>query len=91
MEETIRDPNKCLEPVVLACVPKCHTIPSRKEFHFICFKVNTELACVDIKLSADMFVSPVRSLVCGWHDHRQDMGYLQVPSRASSVVPSAPR
>jgi hypothetical protein len=75
----------------LEYVPNCRTISGSKGFQFISFKVNIVLSYVDIKLSDHRLVSFARSLVCGWHDHIQDMGYLQVPRCSSSVTPTALR
>jgi hypothetical protein len=74
----------------LVYAPNCRTISCCKGFNFISFKVNIVLAYVDIKLSDHTLVSSARSSVCGWHDHIQDMGYLQVPC-SSSCVTSASR
>jgi hypothetical protein len=70
----------------LVYAPNFHTISGSKGLHFISFKVNIALAYVEIKLSDHTLVSSARSLVCGWHDHIQDMGNLQVPCCSSSVT-----
>jgi hypothetical protein len=88
----VNDPcSKSFGTCRLVYSPNCRIIPGSKGFHFISFKVNIVSAYVDIKLSDHRLVSSARSLVCGWHDHIQDMGYLQVPCCASSVIPSASR